>query len=280
MKTQSDLITSGQRLKHIRILLNLSQKQMAKIMDISQSTLSQIENDYYSVSIPSLQLLQEKKQLNCNWLISGQGAIFLYQENQHQKHVEHKMFGKGVNVLLEPNHSKNNHNADDIPLIGRNAAAGHTKHAYSTEYLKAWETYQIPGFEIADHHRIFQVQGESMHPTFQSGDFLICESCDKQSDFESGDLVVVISEESIYCKRLYIPKDDSTYYIFRSDNSNYDPFIIKTTDIIELWKVQGRVTTKLYHSINVDEKKISKLEYDIEFLKKQIDKLRSKLIIQ
>lgn len=272
MVDKSDLKTAGQRIRHVRILLQLSQKKMAKEMDISQSTLSQIENDHYAPTIESLFKLQQNHNLNCNWLISGEGHVFLTEETVTKKEIQADLFEKEVSVKDKKAHDQKTYNANDIPLVDSNAVAGYLKNHGSPEYLATLETYQIPGFETAENHRIFQVNGESMVPTFQSGDFLICEFIDHPENIDTGTLVVVISEEGVFTKRIY-GKEDLTYYVFKSDNANFEPFLIKAVDIMEIWKVAGRITSKLYPVIMVDQQKITQLENDMDTLKKQLQQL-------
>jgi len=272
MKQQSKikLTTSGQRLKYIRVLLNFSQKKMAEDLKISQSTLSQIENDHYTISMESLENLQDKHDLNCNWFVSGKGNVFLTPGNADAEEVQNEVFGSSPVFKVEKNKAKN---TNDIPLINQDAKAGYIKNSGSPEYLKTLEVYQIPGFEMAENHRIFQVDGDSMQPTLQSGDFVICELCEDVNDISNGELAVVVSEEGIFSKRIHINGDDPTYYILKSDNSDYQPFLIKTVDIMEFWKIKGRITQNMYQKVMIDEKKISRLEHDVETLKEQLKKL-------
>lgn len=276
MKTEFELKTTGQRIRHFRILLNLSQQKLANVLDISQSTLSQIENDHYSLSIEGLQHLQKEYQLNCIWLISGEGHVFLTKDNRESEAHESLLF-ENTNGFSEPSSRNGHHRMVDIPLIDKEAAPKYIKNYDSPQYLTTLKTYQVPGFEYNKNHLIFEVEGNSMYPTFQPKDFLVCSACDNLSDFESGDLIVVILEDGILSKRIYISKEDPTYYILKNDNPDYNPFFVKIADIIELWKVKGRITTNLYQNIKLDEKKISKLEYDIEFLKEQIEELMNAL---
>lgn len=278
MKHPIDILlnTSGQRLKYIRKLLSLSQKKMSQELNISQSTLSQIENNYYTISLESLERLQAKYDLNCNWFVSGKGNIFLSTEDKSTEEVKKEIFEKeNIDKSTSSKNLSKSANADDIPLVDKNVA-GYLKNHGSSEYLKQLAKYQIPGFEIAENHHIFQVEGDSMQPTLQSGDFLICEFCNRLDDIENGDLVVVVSDKGIFSKRICGDESDPTYFILKSDNEKYPSFIIKTADVREIWNIRGRITTKLYPSVHVDEKKIAKMEHDIESLKSQLKRLVDK----
>jgi len=67
----------GQRLKKLREELNLSQGKMANLLGVSQSALSKWESGKREIPIGVLIKLKQKFNVNLNWLLSGQGDMFL-----------------------------------------------------------------------------------------------------------------------------------------------------------------------------------------------------------
>lgn len=59
----------GQKIKNIRKINSLNQVDFAKVIGISQSTLSDIESGKSNPSIETLISLHEKYNVNLNWLI-------------------------------------------------------------------------------------------------------------------------------------------------------------------------------------------------------------------
>jgi transcriptional regulator with XRE-family HTH domain len=71
----------GKRIKSIRKLLNKSQEQFASDLSISKQAVSNIEN---SKSMPSISLLSKllvDLNVNINYILSGEGEIFVAKDN-------------------------------------------------------------------------------------------------------------------------------------------------------------------------------------------------------
>jgi transcriptional regulator with XRE-family HTH domain len=66
----------NQRLKIARKALNISQKDFAKAMCISNSYLADIENDYRKANDRIIRLASMIYGINENWLKNGEGEMF------------------------------------------------------------------------------------------------------------------------------------------------------------------------------------------------------------
>lgn len=67
----------NKRVKQIRQTLDIKQKDMAKILLIRQSSLSDIENGRVNVTERVMSALCKEFGVNINWLKTGEGDIFL-----------------------------------------------------------------------------------------------------------------------------------------------------------------------------------------------------------
>ncbi len=75
----------GQRLKELRRTLNLSQKEMAAILNMSgASGVSNIETGYAYLTENNIQLLKERLYVNPEWLQTGEGSMFLTLDNKRK----------------------------------------------------------------------------------------------------------------------------------------------------------------------------------------------------
>lgn len=75
----------GQRLKELRRTLNLSQKEIAAILNMSgASGVSNIETGYASLTENNIQLLKERLYVNPEWLQTGEGSMFLTFDNKRK----------------------------------------------------------------------------------------------------------------------------------------------------------------------------------------------------
>jgi transcriptional regulator with XRE-family HTH domain len=73
-QTTSESEELGERIKHIRTLLNKSQKEISDDIQYSQSNLSQVENGVNEPGSSLLRRLSQKyPQINIDWIITGTG---------------------------------------------------------------------------------------------------------------------------------------------------------------------------------------------------------------
>lgn len=76
------------RVKKVRILQELSQKDFAKRLDVTQSVISDIENGHRGVSRNVLLALGIQFNINANWILTGQGEMFMPRQISAFKSAE------------------------------------------------------------------------------------------------------------------------------------------------------------------------------------------------
>ena len=244
--------------KQLRKEMQLSQTQFANKINLSQGALSQIENGYSSLSMDSLKKISEAFNVNCNWLVKGNGEMF--QSNNDNTIKYH---------LLSDEKDQNL-----IPLVRNEARAGYLEKHFERSYLETLDIYKIPGFEKGD-YRMFEIEGDSMIPTLYPHEVVIGERVELDK-LENGHLVVLISKDGIIAKRVY-PKDSKRgKYLVKSDNITYKAYDIPKDDILEAWTIKGKVTTE-FSSVNDHYFKINAMEKDIASLKDDIKSIAKKL---
>ena len=69
----------GQRVKAVRLHLDMKQKDFAESLDISAPTLSDVENGNFKPSIELLMGLSEKYRVNLNYILFGDDEMFVSQ---------------------------------------------------------------------------------------------------------------------------------------------------------------------------------------------------------
>ena len=248
MPTSTPPNSSGARLKRLRKILGYSQQQLAVELGISQGTLSQIENDYYHPSFHALSTLHRKWQVNSNWIVSGRGHIF------------------GRVPLPE----------DDRPgsasLVSAEHAEDYPTRCGDPVYLESLPVYHLP-FTDGEHlYRIFQVNNDSMKPTFQSEDMVICRYSNTTAT-NDGDLVMIVTHE-LAAKRFYRYAPDKQYVLLKCDNPAYKPIMVHTDVLRELWAVHSRITTTFDRDTHAQRERIDQLEADLHALRQEVIQLR------
>jgi transcriptional regulator with XRE-family HTH domain len=88
----------GQRLREFRLEMNMTQEQMLQYSDIGRSNFSRIEAGKIFPNLSLLQTLQDKFDLNINWLICNNGEMFI--RNSLSESFKFEKNKEEVNELL------------------------------------------------------------------------------------------------------------------------------------------------------------------------------------
>ena len=67
----------GQRLREVRVFLNLTQKDLAKILRVDQKTISHWERNRNEPNLEALRTFCSEFKVNLNWLLTGEGPMFV-----------------------------------------------------------------------------------------------------------------------------------------------------------------------------------------------------------
>ncbi|KKO91780.1 hypothetical protein AAW12_08975 [Sphingobacterium sp. Ag1] len=74
--------SEGARLMKFRLKMNLSQKEMSKILGTSQPVISFMEKGERPLTFAHLRILRKKFNFNINWYCTGMGAMQFTDENK------------------------------------------------------------------------------------------------------------------------------------------------------------------------------------------------------
>ena len=105
------MITINQRIKEVRLALNLSQAKFAKAISISNGYIAEIELGNRNVNDRLIKLISITFNVSENWLKNGEGAMFTEEHNQllelasttfkELKPIYQKYILKQIDQLLE-----------------------------------------------------------------------------------------------------------------------------------------------------------------------------------
>jgi hypothetical protein len=106
------------------------------------------------------------------------------------------------------------------------------------------ERFRIPG--IKGDLVAFYINGDSMHPTIDAGDMVICSPLDSNAELNDQDVYAIVSNTCVWVKRAQKCFDRHgicTHLRLISDNyEEFDPFIIELSEVRRLLKVTRRIT--------------------------------------
>lgn len=163
--------------------------------------------------------------VNIEWLITGKGDML-------------KNDNAGCQRQIEPAHHVPENIQEGIPLIPLSAMAGaFTGETSVMEY--ECERYVIPAFKGADF--LIQVKGDSMQPTYYSGDLVACQRVPLNDLFFQWNKTYVIdTAQGPLIKRIRRGSDDE-HILIVSDNTEYEPFELSKSQFHGVALVRGLV---------------------------------------
>jgi phage repressor protein C with HTH and peptisase S24 domain len=135
-----------------------------------------------------------------------------------------------------------------VPLVGIKAQAGYIKGFEQVDYMETLEMYSLPpGVNPTGAiWRYFEVDGDSMEPTFSTGDVVLATMVPHEdwSDIKNFCVYVMLTADQLLLKRLY--KKSDTEWVLISDNEEVAPqVVLKTEDIRQLWLLRRHIRSKV-----------------------------------
>ena len=194
-------------------------------------------------SLPTLvDFLKQWPTVSPEWLVLGDGPMLrgaVAESKPARQGVGVVNSGKVLAVTVGLDGKEN---TEMVPV---QAQAGYTLQHSETVFVSELSKYRIPGFEGGT-FRAFEVAGDSMEPTLNHRDIVVCSYVDNWRLLEPGEVYVVVTTESVMLKRIRerITGRDMTVLLY-SDNHHRKPYPMDTADITELWRVRGYISTYL-----------------------------------
>ena len=166
--------------------------------------------------------------LNPDWLLTGRGEMTLYKRETSQY----------PQTELPIAHQASDNIQEGIPLIPLSAMAGaFTGETSVMEY--ECERYVIPDFKGADF--LMRVKGDSMQPTYYSGDLVACQRVPLNDLFFQWNKTYVLDTTQGPLIKRIMPGSDDGHIRIVSDNTNYPPFELSKDQFNGVALVRGLV---------------------------------------
>ena len=251
-----------ERIIMLRNMLQMSQVNFAKKIHISQGALSQIENGKSQISLETLKNISNELNVNCNWVVNGQGNIFMNGDTEKTKSKEVKQ------IVVKPAGTRK----PNLPLVRASQQKQYVKKKADPDFVKGLDRFLIPGFENGD-QRLFEVPNEDMAPALDAGEIVICKPVSDHTTIENGTLAVVITKEGLFMRRIHFYANEKNVLILKSDSRKVKNLNIHHEKVEELWTIQGKVTTAFASAGLIDSKRIERLETSLDNIRKEVKKL-------
>ena len=204
---------------------NGNKAQFASLIGITPQGLSTwIKRESFDIEL----IFSKCEGISAQWLLSGNGDMF---ENNNQTIIGNNG-EKPEKKIATPAQSLK----EGIPLIPFSAMAGALTGEQSVLEYEC-ERYVVPAFSGADF--LMPVKGNSMMPTYVSGDIVACQRVPMSGLFFQWNKPYVLdTAQGAIIKRIK-PGSDSNHVLIVSDNKEYDPYELPYEDIYAVALVIG-----------------------------------------
>lgn len=194
---------------------NGNKAQFASLLGITPQGLSTwIKRESFDIEL----VFSKCEGVSAQWLLTGEGEMIKDDKREVAHQAENPKEG--------------------IPLIPFSAMAGAlTGEQSALEY--ECERYVVPAFHNADF--LMPVKGNSMTPTYISGDIVACQRVPMTDIFFQWNKPYVLdTAQGAIIKRIK-PGSDKDHVLIVSDNKEYDPFELPYKDIYAVALVIGLI---------------------------------------
>lgn len=242
------------RFIEIRRDLGYTQAEFARMLGIPNTT-ADIERGRTKLS--GKVVVEMLKQFNVNplWLFGD-------SNNQYLNYSGTSVIPKVVTVDAADN--------DNMVLVNAKAAAGYPQNIQDTSWYKQLPAFDLPLPEFRNAtYRGFQVEGDSMLPNLQPGEWVLAKAVEGLDDINGNKMYVVVLQDAVLVKKIEkLP--GSAKMLLISLNETYPPYEIASEQIQELWQVSSKITFGV--DATTEKGLLRQLQESMEELKSQLRK--------
>jgi phage repressor protein C with HTH and peptisase S24 domain len=229
---------SGHNIKEIRQLYNLTQEEFAAALGLTREMVNKMEKGRCSVS-RSTSLLIEKFTEEHKSEITSHDTTIIGQPVASKNPV--------LPYYLQRREQKNERSDFLVPLVGIKAQAGYVKGYEQTDFMETLETFSLPpGVKPGGAQwSYFEVDGDSMEPTFSAGDIILASvvHAEDWQEIKNFGVYVVLTSDSLLVKRIYRRSPEE--WVLISDNDEaYPQKLLPVKEIRELWTFRRHINSK------------------------------------
>ena len=216
-------------IRHLRVKRDVSQEVVAEGLSITRDSLAKYEqgksqppyetliklSHYYHVSIDLL-LTADIRKVDMDGLMQLEDNRIL---------LPITVDSKGENI---------------IEVVPHKARAGYLNAYSDPEFIEGLQHVSLP-FLGSGKFRAFPVEGDSM-PPHKEGSFIIGRYVEQLEQTSDGKTYIFLTrDQGIVYKRL---NKNGNKLMLQSDNSFYEPYVVKASDVLEIWEYSCSIATK------------------------------------
>jgi len=253
----NDLPSEIRRFKEIREDNDLTQSEFAQALGIKKTT-ADIERGRTKIAGSVVAELLRLYKVNPLWL-------FGYSNQKHLHTDQGSVHPKVIVMDKEDN--------ENMVMVNQKAAAGYPHNIGDLDWYQNLPAFDMPLPQYRNAtYRGFQVEGDSMIPTFQEDDWVLAKAVESLSYASDNRTYVVVLQDAVVVKKLQKLPDASKVLLI-SHNDEYLPYEVQVSDIKELWQVNSKLTFNI--DASSDSTLLKELQQSMLDLKSQMQEFKA-----
>lgn len=216
----------GQRIKQIRTALGIKQVELAKVLKMNPSAVSQIERGRTNPSLETLSELGKIYNINLHWLITGTGEMFNTIAETESQSGAWDNFQKLMNERLEEivQARKDLMDSDIVEIaVSGEIAAGAPIENYGASLEVVTVSRSLINGSLSDFVAL-RVNGRSMEPDIRNQDVVLIRLSNEWRELE-GKICAIRIDGGITLKRLLLD-DARKMVVLVPINEDFQPIIV------------------------------------------------------
>ncbi|NWJ50449.1 MAG: LexA family transcriptional regulator [Bacteroidetes bacterium] len=269
-------------IRFLRKQFNLTQDQLSVDLNVNRSMIGAYEEGRAIPRINMLQAISVYFSFSLDQLINTD--LSLPDSPESKKDELDYIKGSQLRVLTTIVDTKNRELITVVPV---KATAGYLNSYADPEYVGQLPHFTLPVPELSSERtrRVFQIRGDSMLPV-QPGTYVLCDYLQDWTELHEGQTYILLTlNEGIIYKRVYSKTIHENTLLLKSDNPDYEPYIIALSDVCEIWRAIGTLNFNLSQTAaqtvqrikkygNADEPGLHQLAAIVMEMRKELDELK------
>lgn len=227
-------------LREIRELYNLTQGELAGMLDLTREMVNKMEKGKIAQSKATkikLKLFLDARKSEA--ISQDLEIVGMAAENPARASLPYMEQRRGQKAAKVP---------VMVPLVGIKAQAGYVKGFEQTDYMDALEKYSLPpGVNpTGAMWSYFEVDGDSMEPTLYAGDVLLASMLPHEdwNDIKNFCVYVILTHEQLMVKRVF--RKSADMWVLISDNDEmYPQVLLPVAHIKQVWTFRRHIRSRV-----------------------------------
>lgn len=209
-----------------------SSRQFALELQYLPQSLSEILKHRRDVTIDLIRRAVERYKINPVFLYTGEGPMFMSEEDRPD-----------LKILTIVKSAEEDEHIVHVPAP---AHAGYAEELGNPVFIEKLPTFTLPDYRYKGGiFRSFDVAGDSMFPTLQEGDKVVCSFLEPslwENSLKDNYVYVVVTRGDIMVRRVLNLLHERRQLRLLADNLFYEPFHVPLHEVREIWYARAKIS--------------------------------------